>query len=600
MALSRSGRAFCAALCCAAAFAQNPPRVPTGADVMVRGSSDLPVALGLAVAPAFAASAKPQPVVFVVDVTPYLRENEPALDAAFADLKAKFGAAGDFRLARLGEAPGPSRADPTALVGDLGRAFHGDDLVFADTVGGLTKSLAGLPGPAIAVYLADWNVEDERDLEPLVADLKKRGVRFFAIGSEGGFGRPWIDGFFPPDRGARQPDGTSKLYDTDVGRAPFGPFRPEARVRSGDTAWTHLPFHWHGAWWSTTFGVDLRTLAPRKRDSYGRSDKRGGKTGVAEDVRERKGDVDETAMERYAFPLPSSFGPYPLMRLCAETGGRYVLWSWNRTGRTTLVYDDSRCDAFAPDLRSREAIRLDVARRALPRAIVDAWQQIANRDVMVARTTSGVGMGGRPFESVEPESEGFIAFGWPEPADRTGMIANARATLPALDSAIRTLTTALGSEKPRDAVDRRYAADADLLRHTLLVHRFTIGEALQCAEREVPADAFADKRVLAGLDPVIAIHGGHRPETAVIVESAPIRDRKLCERVRDDRARMLERYAGTPFGELVGRNRVHTVEFRKSPYGSGAPGKQSPANSDARRGRTGPGSAPGQGGTTGG
>ena len=600
MACVLSRRALCAALLVATAAAQEKPRTSTGADVTLRGAVQLDVALKRAVASAFKDGKRTGTATFVFDVTPYVRENVALIEDAFRALQKEFGADGEWRLARLGEKARPRRADPGELVEDLAHAFECDDLVRIDTFRSLRTSLTGVPGPGVVVYLADWNSEDESELEPFIADLKKRGLRLHVVGGEGCFGRAWIDGFFPPDRGVLRKDNTYGLYDVGVGRAPFGPFAADAPQRSGDTAWTQVPFYWNGAYWNTTFAVQLASLPPKKKDDYGRKDRRGGETGDAEDLRERTAEVSTTALETYWYPLPSSFGPYALSRAAAETGGRYVLWSWNRTGRTTLLYDDVRCDLFAPDLRDRETIRADAAKRPLPRAIIKAWWEIANKDVMVARATPPLSTQGKPQETQEPPPDAFLSYGWSTAADRTNMIARARTAISALDRAIAVLDAALKSGgASTDPVDRRYAADADLLRHTLLVHRFTIGEALIVAESDVPADAWKDPKLQPGLSAEIAVMGGESPETALIPDGAPVRNRALCERVRDDRRRFLEKYAGTPFGALVGKNRVSTVVFTKTPYGSGVPGRTSPADSDARRGRTGPGSAPGQGGTTG-
>jgi hypothetical protein len=560
----------------------------------------LEVAARRASAAAFVDPARPSSVLFVVDVTPYVRENRPQFVESFAALKKEFGDRGAWRLARLGAAPGPSRADPEALVADLDHAFDADDLVRVDTLAALRSSLKGLSGPGVVVYFADWNVEDESDPEGFIAELKKRGLRLHVVGAEAGFQRPWQDGFFPPDRGTRGPDGVMKLYDAGVGRSPFGPAVPGAPLRAGDAAWAAYPFYWNGAYWVTTFPVSLRTLPPKKKDDYGRAARRAGASGKAEDLRERSGDVETDALEHYSFPLPSSFGPWALSRAVRETGGRYALWSWNRTGRTNLVYDDVRCDLYAPDLRDRETIRKDAMKRALPRAILGAWRELANPKVCVSRTTPPLAPTGVPQDGVEAPSEGYFTYGWDDPSRFREMLRQAREAKAAADRAVALLDAALKNLPANpDVVDRRYAADADLLRHTVLVHRFTIGEAL-LAEKEVPADAWSDRTLQPGFYPETAIRGGEEPESAVIEPGAPIRDRALCERIAADRRRFLAQYAGTPYGVLVGKNRVMTLKFFKNRYGSGTPARQSPADSDVRRGRTGPGSAPGQGGTTGG
>ncbi|HMS16381.1 MAG TPA: hypothetical protein PKA37_06030, partial [Planctomycetota bacterium] len=316
---------------------------------------------------------------------------------------------------------------------------------------------------------------------------------------------------------------------------------------------------------------------------------------------ERTGRVDAEAQQTYSFPLPSSYGPYGLSRLAVETGGRYFLWSWNRTGRSNIVYDESRCDAFPPDLRDRETIRREASQRLLARAILKAWSEVACREVHVARTTPALTPGGAPQTMAEPPSESFMGYAWPTPGDRASMVGHARVAVAALDRAIGYLDVALAAARPPlDAIDRRYAADADLLRHTLLVHRFTIGEALLVAEKEVPADAWKNSSLQPGLTPQTAIHGGSAALSTTIDEHAPIRNRNLCVRVKEDRMRMLETYAGTPHGELIARNRVQTMLFHLSPLGTDPGGRKSPADSSVNRGTTGPGSAPPTPSTTGG
>ena len=110
--------------------------------------------------------------------------------------------------------------------------------------------------------------------------------------------------------------------------------------------------------------------------------------------RERTAEVPATALQAYRYPLPSSFGPYALSRAAAETGGRYVLWSWNRTGRTTLLYDDVRCDLLAPDLRDRETIRADAIKRPLPGAIIKVGKSRVSM-VVFTKTPYGNGVPGR-------------------------------------------------------------------------------------------------------------------------------------------------------------------------------------------------------------
>ena len=588
--------AFAGACLAPAAACGQDRRVGRVADeVMLRGAESLEDALRLAVGGAVRHD-DALPVSLVVDVTPYVRRSGVDLERALVAVGARLPAVPAWRVAALGEPFSPAAPGAAALVDPLRRVLARPDRPVPNTCRALLASLDGLDEPGIVAYLADWRFEDDDDLEAVVDRLRKRRQSLYVVGSEACFGRAWLDGFYPPDRGSGS-GADVKWYDHDVGRDPFGPRDPAAPWHGGDVAAPHLPFHWHGAWWSTKFPVDLPP-PPVVRPRYGAGGGAGG-PGALEDVRERIDAVDADALERYWFPLPSSFGPYGLMRAAAESGGRYVLWSWNRAGRTGLRYDYARCDAFAPDLRPRATILDDVARRPAAIAAARAWHAVSNRRTCVADVTPPVADDLRtPRVMTETRGEGFLSYGWADPAAHRGLLRAAPATLEALDAALAILDAA-AKRAPRDAVDRRLYADVDLFRHTLLIHRFTVGEAWRAARDEVPADAWSDPGLQPGLDPVRCLDGGPDPADVALRPDAPVRDAALLRRVQADRARMLARYAGTPFAELVSRNCVYTVRFRKTPYGAGKPAREAPASSKGPRGATGTGSSGGSGGATG-
>jgi hypothetical protein len=285
------------------------------------------------------------------------------------------------------------------------------------------------------------------------------------------------------------------------------------------------------------------------------------------------------------------------MRAVAETGGRYVLWSWNPAGRTTVTYEYGRCDLFAPDLRSRREILADLRGRPLARALTRAWHLVANEKLRIAATTPPFERrGSMPIEMTE--SRGFgLHHSWRAPGDHARMLKLCEHMMTALDAAIRTLNGAIG-KGAQDAQDRRFLADARLFRHTLLVHRFSIGEALAVA-RKLPSDAWKDKDLIPGIESVTWIREEY-VEGAIETELVELHERDRAAELIEQRRRYLERFRGTPFGELVARNRVYTYQLVWRRTDNGRPSRRSPAQSDKEPGPTTPGGSAGGGSTTGG
>jgi len=537
------------------------PPPPLASAVVVRGRSDLAQAIRKASGPA-------REYLVVVDVTPYTARREAEIRAALADLGAP------CRLARLGEPPGEALfAKPSAAGG---------------TIPALRRSLRGFSGGA-AVYLADWRFEDDEALEEFIEELRRRQVRFGVVGSEAAFGRAWNDGFFPPHRGAPDARGRIRLYDEGISRSPFSD--GEAPWHGGDTAFPHQPFR-YALRWQTVFPAERRPAPSWPGDGETREGGRRAGGGEEEDLRERLSSVQEEAPRRYWFPLPSGFGPYGLMRAAGESGGRYVLWSWNPEGRSDVTYDYARCDLFAPDLRDRRAILAD--RRPLAAALLRAWHAVANDRVRVASVTPPLRPDGRtPLEMAEAPSGGFLEEQWEDRGSHERFLAVVPRTIEAIDGAVGLLEGALAHAGPAaDAVERRLRADADLFRHTLLVHRFQLEEALAAA-RPLPRDAWEDRRLVPGLEPRWFLAGER-------VDEAPW-DGAAALRLRADRERMLRTYASTPFGETVRRNSVHTFRVAWRPTARGDPAARgTPAESAGGSGPVTGGGSTGGGPTSGG
>ena len=290
-----------------------------------------------------------------------------------------------WRIAGLGERFGEAESDPHGLTRQFDRAFEMESPL-THTLKSLRKTIQSFPASGgVLVYLADWRLEDEIELESLIKDIQRRGHCFNVLGGEACFGRPWNDGFYPPG-GARDPRGGN--YDAYVGRAPFE-IDTRRPYHAGDSAWPHLPFYFSGAWWTTKFPGTRQVII--KKDDYGREEVEG----LQEDIRERHPEGEITwASENYSFPMPSTYGPYPLMRAAAVSGGRYVLWSWNPGGRSDVVLNFQRCDLYPASLASRSVQAKQARRDPLARGLLEAWNLVADNRVSVARTTAPFGGAG--------------------------------------------------------------------------------------------------------------------------------------------------------------------------------------------------------------
>ena len=579
-------------LLCLASFAAATARVQadelqmrSAGYVVVRGKRTLDEALAAVVADPHTSKSR-ETVLFIVDVTPYVGAARGRLAKALASLDETSREGMGWRIARLGEAPSPAVAQPSCLSGLLDTVFSRETPV-PSTIPALERTVAALPEEgAIVVYLADWHFEDDIRLERFIRRLSKAGHVFHVIGSEAAFTRGWNDGLYPPDRGERLPDGFRRVYTDGVGRSPFGPQDEEAPWHGGDTAWPHLPLYFGGRDFITQFPVRVPPLPELGAP-------------VPEDLEEGKGGPrPKGKWQTYYFPLPSGFGPYALMRAAAMTGGRYVLFGWNPNGSSGLVYDYSTCNRYAPDLRSRSEILADARRRPLAHALVRAWHWITEVSVAVATVTPPLSADLRsPREMEEAFSYEQLDFTWARPTEHKQFLETARICAKDLGSAIVALDRGLQSEV-RDAVDRRYRADAILLRHILLVKRFHVLEALGAAEeldRSTAWDRMPLQPLLTSKVFLKRASGSER----VLPERVRIHNQDLGARVFYERKRFLAQYAGTPYGELVGRNRVLTYEvvwrdLTPKKRGSG----RAPAESSGPAPRGG-GSSPG-GPTTGG
>jgi hypothetical protein len=547
---------------------------PSARDVIARGRTDLADALRLAARRAWQGDT-PREVVIVVDVTPYTGRWDDVLTDALFDVEVNGGAAAGWRIARLGERPSKPVESASLLATQLHEVLaHETNEV--STLDALARTLRGFPARGgVVVYLADWRFEDDHDLEGVLGTLRTNGQTLSVVGSEAAHGRGWNDGFdtFGPFR--KGPDASP--YLEGIGRNPFGGGSADEPWHGGDTAYPHTPWRFEDPDWRTEFGAALlpRFERPRRRPEAAAGD-------ALEDLRERL--RREVPRERAgtSHALPSSWGPYGLMRLAAETGGRYVLWSWNPNGRSNVTYDYARCDLFPPDLRSRNAIRSDIAARPLAAALVKAWHAAAERKVGTVTVSPPLARnlrGAREMMEVNRNSQ--PPWVWTDRSQRDEFVRRAEKAVVGLDRALTELDRAIaGAGAQPDDVDMRYLADAHHLAHALRAQRFGLGEGLAVA-RDVPDSAWDGERY-PGLRPVTFIARGADPED-VRALCPPVVEDAIGARLVDERKRALQRYAGTPVGETVARNDVFSYELteleevRIDPQDVG----RSPAQSDA-------------------
>ncbi len=565
---------------------------PDAAKVMVRGQQDLSRAIRVALEP------RRKSVLFVVDVTPYTAHAEPEIARALFALDQHADGVLRWRMTRLGKTPGTAVNTPSKLTPRLASVLAKDTKVIA-TLPALRKSIAKLrDSKATIIYFADWHFEDTAGLEDLNRLLRQKGHALHVIGSEACFGRGWSDGFYPPNFNERMPDGTSRLYADHISRSPFGPEDDDRPWHGGDTAWPHIPFRYRGTHWATKFHARLPAPPKRKttkKPRYGKQGKKSdkkGESGEHEDLQDRRHEKQrEDALHNYFFPLASSFGSWSLMRAAGLTGGRYILWSWNKSGRTEIRYDYSRCNMFAPDLRSRRDIRSDIPRSDVARALLDAWHRIANHKVRIATYSAPVEKNyrtAREMELVRGDNE--MPFSFHDEKDYKQFLKSAERALPALDAAITRLKPFAESVGDDDR-ERRYYADAALLHHILSVKRFQLGEAYAAAVG-LPKDAWKNKDLTPLLDSVWYLDPA-KDAKDVHPRNVPLYDKARGKKITEARKTHLRKYIGTPFGELVRKNGVFTYRLDWRPRGSpGRPDREAPSQSKGPKVQT-PPSAPG-------
>ncbi len=520
-----------------------PPPLPAH-QVIVRGRGTLARSLISACAPAWTGSSRVRRVILIVDPVQPLADVTEDFISALVALDERSPTELRWSLATLGR--GPERSTPTAsaLSPALGSALQPRNLI-ADTLTSLRLTAAKCPANSLLVYVAALNFEDERDVEGLAMALHSRGQTLSVVGPEAGFQRAWNDGINPPYSGRKEADGSTTIYDPNVGRSPLAADDPDG---------TRAP--WHGP----------ETALPMLPARFG-----GHFDGRLFTFRDEVDpDTGEPVRRPYEHAYPSGWGPWSLMRLAAVTGGRYVTWSTQPTG-TTVRYDGARLDLFAPDLRARADVLDAAAKRPLRAAVVRVWGAMTDASDVVFGSTPPVRTDlESPLRMCEPSSRLGPPRVFYEREDHQDFLAQCPRLMRLLDTAIRKISAAIArSERPRDDDARRDLADARLERHVLLCERFAWGEAY-ARGRRLMSRAWRDDGRVPALDWVTYAHS-RDDGTRMLDEDVDIVDAERAAEVLADRNFLLDTYAGTPWGALIARNRIRTYRLIRVPLATGSP-----------------------------
>ena len=221
--------------------------------------------------------------------------------------------------------------------------------------------------------------------------------------------------------------------------------------------------------------------------------------GTVPDDLERPEWIDTDDVDR-RFPLPSSFGPYGLMRAAGVTGGRYVLFSWNPSGRKTVQYEYSRCNLFPPDLRSRKAILRDLRDNPWARSMLAAWWTLAKARVEVLEQLPPLRENLRSACRMDRTPHvAWIPTSWDGPGEQKQCVRLATQAAEVLDQALKILDGGLADGgEPQTDIDQRHHAEALLFRHAVRVARFELRETADVA-KDVKRSAFKKKNESPGI-----------------------------------------------------------------------------------------------------
>ena len=237
-----------------------------------------------------------------------------------------------------------------------------------------------------------------------------------------------------------------------------------------------------------------------------------------------------------------------------------MLFSWNPSGRKTVVYEYSRCNLFPPDLRSRKSILADLRENAWARSMLAAWWALVDARVDVLEQLPPLRGNLRSACGMDrAQDTAWIPHSWESPGEQKQCIRLAGAAVEALDRALKILDEGLADAgEPRTDVDQRYHAEALLFRHAARVARFELRETIAVA-KEVPRSAFRKKGEKPGVLDEWWVRRGRNPEKVRTWREAGPRDIDAGLALLEERKALLERFRGTPLGEELAMNTIDTA-----------------------------------------
>ena len=629
---------------------------PDAAQVVVRRSASLTRAVRAAYDRATDLS--PASAVFLVfDAGPGVAGALPdILEAVKALSDAK--PPGAWLAAPLGGSFASSVAAPADLAAAISSAVAQRTDKWRDGVGLLRRTLRSAGGrPGLVLYFAHAHLEDDCNLEELIGDLTSAKRRLCVIGPEAAFECSWGEMFAEDVRYAK--NGDLDFSAEGVGRNPFGEPDPKAPWRGGDTAYPMMPYEFGtSADWDTRLSrraSSLDYLTEQTPDP--RVDPDGfyewvGRRVVPPDREKasaayrawlaRVGNPPDKFRSRPAYekwqkaldasaptataavaptscpsllsveqwmadswqerPVPSSFGPYGWMRAAGATGGSYVLWGWGKGGTVPYKYDYTKCNGLPPDLRARPEVLADALKRPLAVALTAAWVVLAEPGITSAINRTSPIVNGAPAVM---EHDFGVLFSpiYKTPAERDRAVDDATKTASRIDRVRSALAQALEkAHDPKDDVERRLKADAELFLHGLETVHFHLSELIACLTRIPPSAWKLESGRQPGVQRVDWICAG----TDDVEPTAPrlaAYDRDAGEKIAAARKAFLARYKGTPMGAIAARNPVSTYRpdiwsdphvsggYTPPPAGSGSSrggGTSTPPPADGSSGASGP------------
>lgn len=258
------------------------------------------------------------------------REGTPGLRIGVlgigAELTAPSAIPADARsaLAELAFLPVPGPKNHFQAIRDAARAIRGEETEVK----------------AIVLVSPDGGAMEE-DVEKTRDDLLAADVAFYAVAPEAAFERAWEQDYTPRDLPALR---ATERYLPSCTRS-----RDPTFFHGSEVAYALLPYRWE---------MDLAQMS-------------------------------FIWVRPPSYPVPSGFGYWGLATLAHTTGGRYFIHDFTQParGRTpndrearrrTTLYDYSRLNLMAPDLRPRRKVLREIARDDRAQALLRIWEHLAD------------------------------------------------------------------------------------------------------------------------------------------------------------------------------------------------------------------------------